>query len=98
MGNVVQLKQVATEASDNSIVQCQIAAYRLALAKNQPGISAAKSQIENDLKVIDAAMRSTDSPHIREQFSDIATQVHLLMVKLHEAKNQLLALGRSVGV
>ena len=98
MGNVVQLKQVAAEVSDKPIIRCYIEAYRSALAENRPAISAAQSQIENDLKVIDAVMRSTDSPHLREQFGDIAAQVLLLTAKLHEAKSQLLAVSRSVSI
>ena len=96
MGNVVQLKQVAAEVSDKPIIRGYIEAYRLALAENQPAISAAQSRIENDLKVIDAVMRSTDSPHLGEQFGDIAAQVLLLTAKLQEAKTQLLAVSQSV--
>ena len=98
MGNVVQLKPAAPDAPARSIVQCHTDAYLLTLV----AISAAKCQIENDIKVIDAAMRSTNSPHMREftrkQLNDITTQLLWLTSKLHEAKSQLLALGTSVGV
>jgi hypothetical protein len=98
MGNVVQLKPIAADASAKSIVQCHTEAYLVTLV----AIGAAKCQIENDIKVIDAVMRSTDSPHIREftrkQLNDITTQLVWLTAKLHEAKCQLLAIGTSVGV
>lgn len=66
--------------------------------KTGPRLAPHNLEIENDLKVIDAVMRSTDSPHLGEQFGDIAAQVLLLTAKLQEAKSQLLAVSRGVSI
>jgi len=101
MGNVVQFKQVASNEPARTF-QKDFDTYRLTLNKIQPCIAAPQSKIESDIKVIDAFLQKTNSPHLREltlkQLSEIKTQALLLAASLNEVKSQLLVFGDSVGV
>jgi hypothetical protein len=101
MGNVVQLKTVATDASDQSIVRGYLDAYLLALAESQPAIGAAEAQIENDIRIIDSIMRSTKSAHLHEvtllQLNNIRSQLYSITIKLSDAKSDLMCIADIVG-
>ena len=68
MGRVIQFKQAGPEqATVRSSQSDQLDEFVLALAKNAQAISANKSVIEKDLRVIESIALITDNPILRER-------------------------------
>jgi hypothetical protein len=94
MGRVIQFKQAGPEqAAVRSSRSDRLDEFVLALAKNAKAISANKSAIEKDLRIIESIALSTQNPELRErllgQTRSIHDQLLLAALGLQNAKRMM---------
>ena len=88
MGKVIQFQRGATEQPaepvGKSIHSDRFDEYLAALASNAQTLSANKSAIEKDLRVVVSIMRSTENPELRARLLEQMREVHdrLLLASL----------------